>query len=461
MPGINWALASSGGVASASSSSAYFAPPSALNDGERAGSALGRSGNVWQNFADAGGPVWAQIALPAVRAIDAVVVYSQQTLFLAPVEPYADMRTRRGMASFNVEAWIDGAWVEQAQVRNNDLVRRVVPLPASIRSDRVRVVFVAPPYNRAALTEIEAWEGTPPDAASTPPRKVDCFRVGARRYSVLKEALAILRDGETLDIDPGDYREEDACGQSGASGITINCHGATFYAVWSGKAAFTLEGDDVTINDAGGVGLFNADGNGGLIRFEGRNCSVNNLRAFRCEMPYLSGLKHSDSVETIVRPYIRDTEGHSPAGGIGHGLYFGRCAEARVIDPDIEGTVLGHLVKSRSARTVIAGGRLAKGPHTSRVLDQALGGRVELGGNLHIKSIRADNPDIIGFGAESWADDTRTTRAPTFSVNVVNIAPGVVIDDELRVDPVRFYIPGSVTHERSSTQPASGSSLKK
>jgi len=93
MPGINWALASSGGVASASSSSAYFAPPSALNDGERAGSALGRSGNVWQNFADAGGPVWAQIALPAVRAIDAVVVYSQQTLFLAPVEPYADMRT--------------------------------------------------------------------------------------------------------------------------------------------------------------------------------------------------------------------------------------------------------------------------------------------------------------------------------------------------------------------------------
>jgi len=156
MPGINWALASSGGVASASSSSAYFAPPSALNDGERAGSALGRSGNVWQNFADAGGPVWAQIALPAVRAIDAVVVYSQQTLFLAPVEPYADMRTRRGMASFNVEAWIDGAWVEQAQVRNNDLVRRAVPLPATIRSDRVRVVFVAPPYNRAALTEIDS-----------------------------------------------------------------------------------------------------------------------------------------------------------------------------------------------------------------------------------------------------------------------------------------------------------------
>jgi hypothetical protein len=268
---------------------------------------------------------------------------------------------------------------------------------------------------------------------ATPAPPSDCFSIGANKYQTLAAALRALGDGQTLDIKPGHYRDD--CGGSSASNITIRCAGgkAFFYTTSGGKSVLNLEGSHVLVQNICGIGCTNGDSNGGVIRFEGDTIRIEGMEADLCEMPYLSGLNHAGSVETIDRPKIRRTEGRSPQGGIGHGLYFGKCAEARIVDPDIDGTVSGHLVKSRAARLVVDGGRLVEGPHTSRAIDACLGGVLELKGSLYIEQgVETDNYDIIGYGAE--CPTLAGVRAPSYPVNTIEIAAGVTVIDK-RVPP--------------------------
>lgn len=320
------------------------------------------------------------------------------------------------------------------------------------------------------------------------------FGIGLARYPTLAKALEAITTGQTLDIDQGDYPDD--CGTLNASGCTINCHGAIFHSVVDGKATFNIEGDETTINDPVGRNIHAfGDGNGGLIRLNGRNITVNDFECYDTDMPYLSGLHHPDSVETINRPKIRGTKQANPhITNIGHGLYFGICGHAIVNEPDIVGTVpsngewqppfvrgefdaeyfgYGHLVKSRAARLTITGGQLIKGPHTSRCIDACVGGILELRGSLKLTEDQSpDNFDLIGYGGESyisWDENTATgVRGLTQPVNRIVIDPSVVIvNQNPRADPYRIHsylaaipvtgmAPEFVTMPAGHTQPEGG-----
>lgn len=454
----NVALASAGAIASASSVYAYTPGYGVdwLNDGVRTGAIVPKAGRhnpaVWMSDPDASPDPWAQVDWAAPKSIHSVVVYSQQTLFLAPVEPYSDMTSLRCMAAFTVQTWNGLTWVTQKTVAGNTLVRKVVTFDTPVSTTKVRVVFTRAPYGRAAIAEIEAWTGAPPSVPATPAPPRDCFSIGATKYQTLASALSALADGQTLDIKPGHYRDD--CGGSGASNITIRCVGgkAFFYKTFGGKSVLNLEGNNVVVQGICGIGCTNADSNGGVIRFEGDTITVDDMEADLCEIPYLSGLNHPNSVETFNRPKIRRCEGRSPQGGIGHGLYFGKCAEARIVGPDIDGTMLGHLVKSRAAKLVVDGGRLVEGPRTSRVLDVCLGGVVELKGRLYIEQGReTDNFDIIGYGAE--CPSVGGVRTPAYPVNTIEIAADVTVVDK-RIPPtgsvLNLYIKPSVLRNRGT-----------
>ena len=454
----NVALASAGAIASASSVYAYTPGygVEALNDGVRTGAVVSKAGRhnpiVWMSEPDASPDPWAQINFPTVKSIHSVVVYSQQTLFLAPIEPYSDMTSLRCMAAFAVQTWNGSAWVTQKTVAANTLVRKVVTFDDPVPTARVRVVFARVPYGRAVIAEIEAWTGAPPSAPATPPPAPDCFSIGATRYQTLASALGALTDGQTLDIKPGHYRED--CGASSASNITIRCVGgkAFFYKTFGGKSVLNLDGNNVLVQGICGIGCTNGDSNGGLIRFNGDTITIDDMEADLCEMPYLSGLSNPNGIETLNRPRIRRTEGRSPQGGIGHGLYFGKCAEGRIVAPDIDGTMSGHLVKSRAAKLVVDGGRLVEGPRTSRAIDACLGGVVELKGHLYIEQgLQTDNYDIIGYGAE--CPSSGGIRTPAYPVNTIDIAPDVRVVDK-RVPPtgsvVNLYIQPSALRNRGT-----------
>jgi hypothetical protein len=152
----NVALASAGGVASASSSYSGGYPASAINDGERAGLNPG-NGGYWNDATPNVLPDWVQINFSGAKTIDHVVVYSLQDNYLNPVEP-SDTQTFSlyGITGFTVQGWNGAAWVTLATVSGNNLVKRSVPFTA-YTTDRIRINVTGTIDMWSRLTEVEAW----------------------------------------------------------------------------------------------------------------------------------------------------------------------------------------------------------------------------------------------------------------------------------------------------------------
>jgi hypothetical protein len=153
VPATNVALASAGGVASASSTYSSSYPVKSVNNGERKGAGLGR----WKDATNNVFPDWVQIAFPGMRTIDRVVVYSVQDNYTSPVEP-SDTKTFTlyGLKGFQVQGWNGTSWVTLATVSNNNLVKRTVTFTPYATS-RIRILTTAGADGYSRIVEIEAW----------------------------------------------------------------------------------------------------------------------------------------------------------------------------------------------------------------------------------------------------------------------------------------------------------------
>jgi chitodextrinase len=151
----NVALASAGAVATASSTLAGH-PVTAVNNDERTGGNYS-NGLSWVDATANSYPDWVQINLAGSRTIDRVVLYTMQDNYTNPVEP-TDVLTfsKYGVTGFTVETWNGSAWVTQATVTGNNLVKRTVTFGA-VTTDRIRVSVTATLAGYAYVTEIEAW----------------------------------------------------------------------------------------------------------------------------------------------------------------------------------------------------------------------------------------------------------------------------------------------------------------
>ena len=139
---INVALASNGGVASASSSYSASFPVSAIIDNIRTGANWGVSGGWNDNTANAW-PDWVQINFNGSKTIDHVVVYTVQDNYANPVEPTDTMTfSLYGITAFTVQGWNGSAWVNLGSVSGNNLVKRTVNFSA-FTTDRIRINVTA------------------------------------------------------------------------------------------------------------------------------------------------------------------------------------------------------------------------------------------------------------------------------------------------------------------------------
>ncbi len=98
-----------------------------------------------------------QINFSGSKTIDRVVVYTLQDDFANPVEP-TDTQTFSlyGITAFNVQTWNGSAWVTQATVTGNNLVKRTVTFNA-VATARIRVNVTNALASYSRITEIEAW----------------------------------------------------------------------------------------------------------------------------------------------------------------------------------------------------------------------------------------------------------------------------------------------------------------
>jgi hypothetical protein len=154
--GSNFALASSGSVASASTTYGTYTASYAIDNDRRGSNWAGGAGG-WIDNTPSTYPDWLQVDFGAARTIDRVVVYTLQDDYTNPVEPTDAMTfTTYGIIDFTVEGWNGASWLPLATVTGNNLVKRAVTFnPTSVSAIRVNVNNSAAGYSR--ITEVEAW----------------------------------------------------------------------------------------------------------------------------------------------------------------------------------------------------------------------------------------------------------------------------------------------------------------
>jgi kumamolisin len=152
----NFALASNGGVASASSTLNGGYPVTAINNNERTGANWG-SGGGWADGTPGTFPVWVQINFNGAKTIDQVVLYTVQDNYTNPIEPTDSLTfAQYGITDFTVQGWDGSSWVTLATVSGNNLVKRTTTF-AAFTTDRIRVNVTNALSPYACIIEVEAW----------------------------------------------------------------------------------------------------------------------------------------------------------------------------------------------------------------------------------------------------------------------------------------------------------------
>jgi hypothetical protein len=109
----NYALATNGGVASASSSGSYT--PSKINDGSRVPATNG----YWRDTTYNTWPDWVQVTFNGQKTISEIDIFTAQDNLTSTIEPTPGMTfTTNGVTAFDVQYWTGTAWVT-LQTGNN------------------------------------------------------------------------------------------------------------------------------------------------------------------------------------------------------------------------------------------------------------------------------------------------------------------------------------------------------
>ncbi|MGI8544876.1 MAG: discoidin domain-containing protein, partial [Aridibacter sp.] len=149
---INYALASMGSVATASSADSNYLPYRTIN-GDRTGYNWS-SGNLWVSLA--GMPQWLQVDFGQSRTIDEINVFHAQETAENPVEPTPEMTyTINYTSSFEVQYWNGSTWINLASVTGNNKIWRNFTF-SPVTTSKIRINLTATTDTYAYLTEVEA-----------------------------------------------------------------------------------------------------------------------------------------------------------------------------------------------------------------------------------------------------------------------------------------------------------------
>ena len=242
----------------------------------------------------------------------------------------------------------------------------------------------------------------------------------------MADALRAATDGDTIEVQPGNYRGDVAvitqrqltiiglgAGAAGGPAERPVFEAGGRHA--EGKAIWVLRDGDIRIENIVFRGARVPDGNGAGIRFErGR------LRLRRCsfidnQMGLLTGNDEGSELDIQACEFA---DAPDNPGSLPHLLYVGRIGRLSVTDSVLRNGRAGHLLKSRARESTIVGNRLDDGRlgEASYEIDLPNGGIARVEGNTLVQSPLTQNPVMLSFGAEGkpWPDSRLTVADNTF-----------------------------------------------
>lgn len=230
------------------------------------------------------------------------------------------------------------------------------------------------------------------------------LRVGpGRQVKSLAEASKLAKDGDTIEVDAGEYVGDVAVWSqnrlvlravNGRARLVANGQAA------EGKGIWVVRAQEVRVQGFDFIGARVPDRNGAGIRLESGSLLVRDCVFRDNENGILTSNSPQASLEVVNSEF-----GFNGAGdGLSHNLYAGAIARLTVAGSYFHHANVGHLLKSRAAVNQIRYNRLTDGPGglASYELNIPNGGVAYVIGNIVQQSASTENPHLISYGEEGY-----------------------------------------------------------
>lgn len=237
------------------------------------------------------------------------------------------------------------------------------------------------------------------------------LEVGAdRRYKLPSSAASAAGDGDTVEIDPGEYFD---CAVWSANRLRIEGRGggATITdKTCEGKALFITRGDDIIIRNLTFTRARVPDENGAGVRAEGKNLTIERSRFINNENGILAGDSPTSRIVVSDSEFIRNGK---CGGSCAHGIYVGKVALLHVDHSKFFETKEGHHIKSRALRTEVIANEITDGKEgtASYLVEIPNGGSLIMENNVLEKGPNNGNHSAaVMIGAEGVTQRTEELR---------------------------------------------------
>ena len=280
------------------------------------------------------------------------------------------------------------------------------------------------PLAQPAQSAPAASHPAPPVAVpgvATPPRATTLVVGPGERIPTITEASRLARDGDIIEIKPGEYRGQPAVWTQ--RDITIRGVGKRPVMVADNQLAeekgiWVVRGERVRIENIEFRGARASDMNGAGIRFDRGSLSIVRCAFFDNEMGILTANSPELSLAVIDSEFA---DSPHTTNDFHHLLYVGRIGKLVLRGSRFRNGFYGHLVKTRARENYILYNVMVDGAngHASYELEFPNGGVAYVIGNVIGQGPESENPSIIAYGSEGL----RWTQ------NAIYLAHNTVIND--------------------------------
>lgn len=226
----------------------------------------------------------------------------------------------------------------------------------------------------------------------------------------IADAARIAKDGDTVEILPGEYRGDVAVWTQRRltlRGVGVRPVLAADGRSAEGKAIWVIRDGDILIENIEFRGTRVPSQNGAGIRFEKGRLTVRNCLFADNQMGLLTG-NDGNAELTIEDSVFSDAPKQTQS--LPHLLYAGSIARLAISGSRFTGGHWGHLIKSRARQTDLRYNLIHDGPdgQASYEVDLPNGGTAILVGNVIGQSALTQNTAAVSFGVEGspWRENT-------------------------------------------------------